>query len=553
MPAACAVTKAMGRERGLDYFGKLAASAPAIRSGHTLLAELVASGEILMVPDAHVQGVERLKKRGAPVDWKPLQPAFGQPSSVGLSRRAPHPHAALLFADFILSREGQEIIKARERVPSSRAVDSALNRFDYALVDPVIVLDEWAQWEKRWSALFLKGQKLRRRRIDRGAVGAKPETALLCTRSIFVLRAPACAPLQPCRGTSASRLTSASSSRSRQRLDLGGTAGVLRMQAAQVPGPAHRRRARAADPRRERSRARRAKQPPRSSFPPGNRACQRYSSRMSLRAYRIAPTDSTTFHPRLIGTRGAVASNSYLSANAGADVLKAGGNALDAAVAMTLVEGLVNPQMNTLGGECPALVRLAGESRVIALNGNMAAPMAATPEAFRARGYEDVPDEDIMAAGVPATLSALVTALKKWGTMSFRDVSEPARELAAKGFAVSTGLRQQHKFGLAALEGKFRADWPASASSISGGQVPQVGQLLRNEALARTLDYLAHAKDPHEAFYRGDVRPRSRKFSAQREGLLSRKDLESFQTRVENTGEPRASATASSSSGFWAS
>jgi iron(III) transport system substrate-binding protein len=157
-----AVTKAMGREKGLDYFQKLAASGPAMRSGHTLLAELVASGEILIVPDAHVQGVERLKKRGAPIEWKPLQPAFGQPSSVGLSPRAPHPHAALLFADFILSKEGQEIIKARNRVPSSRAADSPLNKFDYALVDPVIVLDEWAQWEKRWSALFLKGQKLRR-------------------------------------------------------------------------------------------------------------------------------------------------------------------------------------------------------------------------------------------------------------------------------------------------------------------------------------------------------------------------------------------------------
>jgi ABC-type Fe3+ transport system substrate-binding protein len=64
----------------------------------------------------------------------------------------PHPHAALLFADFILSKEGQAIIKARDRVPSSRAVDSPLNKFDYALVDPVIVLDEWAQWEQRWSA-----------------------------------------------------------------------------------------------------------------------------------------------------------------------------------------------------------------------------------------------------------------------------------------------------------------------------------------------------------------------------------------------------------------
>ncbi|MEQ1853740.1 MAG: gamma-glutamyltransferase, partial [Chthoniobacteraceae bacterium] len=96
---------------------------------------------------------------------------------------------------------------------------------------------------------------------------------------------------------------------------------------------------------------------------------------MSRRAYRILPTESTTFHPRLMGRRGAVASNSHLSANAGADVLKAGGNAIDAAVAMAFVEGLVNPQMNTIGGECPILLRVAGDSRVIALNGNMAAPM----------------------------------------------------------------------------------------------------------------------------------------------------------------------------------
>jgi gamma-glutamyltranspeptidase / glutathione hydrolase len=227
---------------------------------------------------------------------------------------------------------------------------------------------------------------------------------------------------------------------------------------------------------------------------------------MSLRAYRLAPTDATTFYPRLIGTHGAVAANSYLSVNAGADVLKAGGNAIDAAVAMTLVEGLVNPQMNTLGGECPILVRLAGEARVIALNGNMAAPMAATPDAFLSRGYRDVPDEDVMAAGVPATLSALVTALKKWGTMSFRDASAPARELAAKGFPVSAGLRQQHKFGLVDLQDKFKSRWPASAKLyLPGGALPEVGQLLKNEALARTLDYLAHSRDAHEAFYRGDV------------------------------------------------
>ncbi len=273
---------------------------------------------------------------------------------------------------------------------------------------------------------------------------------------------------------------------------------------------------------------------------------------MSLRAYRITPTDATTFYPRLIGTRGAVASNSYLSANAGADILKAGGNAIDAAVAMTLVEGLVNPQMNTLGGECPILVRPAGEARVIALNGNTAAPGAATPDAFISRGYADVPDEDVLAAGVPATFSALLTALGRWGTMSLRDVSAAARELASKGFPVSAGLRQQHKFGLEALQEKFRAKWPASAALyLPNGKLPEVGQLLKNEALARTCDYLANAKDPHEAFYRGDVATEIARFVKERDGLLVRQDLEVFETRVEAPASLRFGDTELFKCGFW--
>jgi gamma-glutamyltranspeptidase/glutathione hydrolase len=255
---------------------------------------------------------------------------------------------------------------------------------------------------------------------------------------------------------------------------------------------------------------------------------------MSLRAYRIAPTESTTFYPRLVGTRGAVATNSYLSANAGVDILKAGGNAIDAAVAATLVEGLVNPQMHTLGGECPILIRLAGESRVISLNGNMAAPMAATPEAFAARGLSDVPEEDILAAGAPAALSALVTALKRWGTMRFRDVSAHARELASKGFAISAGLHHQHKYGLVDLQAKFLSKWPGSAKLyLPGGRVPEAGTLMKNPALARTLDYLANARDAHEAFYRGDIATEIAKFSKERDGFLARKDLESFETRIE--------------------
>jgi iron(III) transport system substrate-binding protein len=157
-----AVAKSMGDPRGVDFFRRLAANKPSLRSGHTLMVELVAAGEIAIAVDAHVQGVARLKDKGAPIDWKPLQPAFGQPSSVGIAQRAPHPNAALLFADFILSREGQEIIKARNRVPSSLAVDSPLNKFRYELIDPAIALDEWDKWSALWSQLFLGGRTVTR-------------------------------------------------------------------------------------------------------------------------------------------------------------------------------------------------------------------------------------------------------------------------------------------------------------------------------------------------------------------------------------------------------
>ena len=153
-----AVVKSMGEAKGLEMFRRLAANKPTLRSGHTLMVELVAAGEIDLAVDAHVQGVARLIERGAPIAWRPLQPAFGQPSSVALARRAPHPNAALLFIDFLLSREGQEILRDHKRVPSSRAVDSPLNKFDYRLIDPAITLDEWDKWSKLWSSLFLGGK-----------------------------------------------------------------------------------------------------------------------------------------------------------------------------------------------------------------------------------------------------------------------------------------------------------------------------------------------------------------------------------------------------------
>jgi len=156
------VVKGMGEKEGLAFFRKLADSRPQIRTGHTLMAELLASGEIPLAATVYNHNVERLIQKGAPVKWKPLSPTYGRPNGIGVAKHAPHPHGALLFTDFMLSREGQELIKQRNRVPSSNAVDSPLNKFKYDMIDPATVLDESDKWEKLWSNLFLKGQAIRK-------------------------------------------------------------------------------------------------------------------------------------------------------------------------------------------------------------------------------------------------------------------------------------------------------------------------------------------------------------------------------------------------------
>jgi iron(III) transport system substrate-binding protein len=156
------IVKLMGEDKGLAFFRKLSQMKPQIRTGHTLMAELVASGEIPLAATIYNHNAERLLVNGAPVKWKALTPTFGRPNGVAVAKRAQRPHAALLFVDFMLSMEGQTLIKQRNRVPASTAVDTNLNKFPYEMIDPVVVLDEAEKWEKLWSELFLRGQAIKR-------------------------------------------------------------------------------------------------------------------------------------------------------------------------------------------------------------------------------------------------------------------------------------------------------------------------------------------------------------------------------------------------------
>lgn len=150
------VVKKLGTERGMKFFERLAAMRPDVRKSHIMLAEMVGAGEVPVALTVYNAEVESLKRRGGPVDWVAVEPVVGRPQGIAVTKNAPHPHAALLFADFVLSQEGQELFSALGRVPASLKVKSSLNRFSYTMVDPATVLDESDKWETLWNRLFLK-------------------------------------------------------------------------------------------------------------------------------------------------------------------------------------------------------------------------------------------------------------------------------------------------------------------------------------------------------------------------------------------------------------
>ncbi len=154
-----AVAKAMGEEKGLAYFRSLAANGPQVRSGHTLLTELVAAGEIPIALTVYNQAVDKLKEKGAPIAWKALQPAYGRADGIAVTKSAQHPHAALLFADFVLSPDGQRFIKQASRVPVNRKVDSSFDQHVFRIIDLATLLKEWDKWEDRWQTLFLRERR----------------------------------------------------------------------------------------------------------------------------------------------------------------------------------------------------------------------------------------------------------------------------------------------------------------------------------------------------------------------------------------------------------
>jgi len=145
----------LGEERGLKLFKDIVATnGISVRKGHTLLTQLVISGEIPFALTVYNYKAEQLKNKGAPIEWMAIGDAIARPNGVGVLKHAPNPHAALLFYDFEISEEGQKLLFTRDFVPTSTKVDTPLNRLPMKFVDARVVLDDYEKWTRTYQDIF---------------------------------------------------------------------------------------------------------------------------------------------------------------------------------------------------------------------------------------------------------------------------------------------------------------------------------------------------------------------------------------------------------------
>jgi iron(III) transport system substrate-binding protein len=149
----------IGEEQANKVFKQITSTnGVSVRKGHTLLTQLVVSGEVPLALTVYNYKAEQLRREGAPIDWFTIGNAIARPNGVGVARQAPHPHASVLFYDFALSEEGQTIIAQREFVPTSNKIDTPLNKVPMTFVDARVSIDEYDKWKNLYTDLFGAGR-----------------------------------------------------------------------------------------------------------------------------------------------------------------------------------------------------------------------------------------------------------------------------------------------------------------------------------------------------------------------------------------------------------
>jgi len=154
-----ALVDSLGEKPGLDLFRRMSDRGVAVRTGHTHSTGLVVAGEIPLMLGVYSHDVDRMKAKGAPVGWFVLPPAVVLPSAVAVSRRAPHPNAAALFYDYMLT-EGQRFYTEMHRVPANKNYDTPVRRLvqeraAYKIVNAQEAIDDYEKWHDLYKRIIV--------------------------------------------------------------------------------------------------------------------------------------------------------------------------------------------------------------------------------------------------------------------------------------------------------------------------------------------------------------------------------------------------------------
>ena len=249
--------------------------------------------------------------------------------------------------------------------------------------------------------------------------------------------------------------------------------------------------------------------------------------------------------PTIMGTHHMIAATQYLAAEAGFRILEAGGNAIDAGVAAGIALGVVQPEYVNVAGVAPIIIYSAVENRIVTIAGLGPWPKALDPHYFM-KNYGGKIPQGIMRTVVPAAPDAWITALERFGTMSFGEVAHSAIRLARDGFPVyplMTEVITDH-------EAEYRKFPSNVALYLPKGRPPQPGEIFVQPALAVTLQYMADQEAAargrgrdvglaaaRDAFYRGDIARAIVKHQQENGGLLSADDLANYRSGFEEPAE----------------
>jgi gamma-glutamyltranspeptidase/glutathione hydrolase len=228
-----------------------------------------------------------------------------------------------------------------------------------------------------------------------------------------------------------------------------------------------------------------------------------------------------SWRPTIVAQHGMVAAGHPLAAEAGLRILKAGGNAIDAAIATWAVQGEVEPGMTGLGADMFVLYYNARTREVKFINGTGYAPQAATIDFYKSKG--GIPDEGPLSISVPGAVGGAAFAVQKYGTKPLADILAPAIEIAEGGFPITEALAR----GLQSSKAKL-AKFPSTTKIwFKDGQPLQMGDIVKNPDLARTMR--AIATGGADAFYRGAIAKDTASFLKANGGIIGEADLASYQ------------------------